>query len=119
MTTRTEYSDAWVCVDCYFAHHYGASERDGQWFAGGTDTPADREPLNKLEGYETTDNTCSDHTVEDLYDSDGDRTDETSACEYCGQTDYETGEQTFSWSSCDGCGSTLGGSRYRLAVWSA
>jgi hypothetical protein len=36
-------------------------------------------------------------------------------------TDSETDEgiQEFSWSSCDGCGLTLGGSRYRLAYWSA
>ena len=28
-----QYGDAWVCVECYFAHHYGATEHDGQWFA--------------------------------------------------------------------------------------
>jgi altronate hydrolase len=39
---------ATVCVDCYFAHHYGASEHGGAWFAGESDTPADREPLALL-----------------------------------------------------------------------
>ncbi len=85
-----DYGEAWVCTDCYFAHHYGAHEHEGQWFAGESDTAADREPLCKLEGYELADN-----------------------------TDSETGEgmDEFSWRSCDGCGSTLGGARYRLAVF--
>ncbi len=89
MTART-YSNVSVCEDCYFAHHYGAREIDGQWFAGDTDTPADREPLALLERYELSDN-----------------------------TDSETGDgiDTFSWQSCDGCGSHLGGSRYRLALF--
>jgi hypothetical protein len=87
---KTEYGDIMVCTDCYFAHHYGAHEHEGQWFAGESDSPCDDEPLSELDGYELADN-----------------------------TDSETGEgiDTFSWSSCDGCGSTLGGSRYRLAVW--
>ncbi len=92
--TRTieQATEYWVCVDCYFAHHYGATEHDGQWFAGDSDTPADREPLVKIEeGSETADWTDSE---------------------------TEEGIDSFSWSSCDGCGSTLGGSRYRLAVWS-
>jgi len=79
-----------VCTDCYFAHHYGAHEHDGEWFAGESDSPADREPLNKLAGYDLADD-----------------------------TDSETGDgiEDFSWSSCDGCGSLLGGSRHRLAVF--
>lgn len=87
-------SDAWVCVDCYFSHHYGATEHDGQWFPGpdpaGSHEPTDREPLARLEGFELADN-----------------------------TDSETGEgiDEFSWRSCDGCGSLLGGSRYRLALF--
>ncbi len=84
-------NDAWVCVDCYFAHHYGAHEHDGEWFAGDSYTPADREPLGKLAGCELADNTNSE---------------------------TEEGMDTFSRSPCDGCGSTLGGARYRLAVWS-
>lgn len=98
----------WVCEDCYFAHHYGHrdivvvgrlgaglnNERAGRAWVVGPDfsypeNVADREPLRLLDGY-------------DLYDN----------------TDAETDEgiDTFSWSSCDGCGSTLGGSRYRLAI---
>jgi hypothetical protein len=79
-----------VCTDCYFAHHYGATEHEGQWFAGESDTPCDREPLAKLAGLDLADN-----------------------------TDSETGDgiDEFSWSSCDGCGSTLGGSRYWLAIF--
>ena len=121
----TPYGEAWVCTDCYFAHHYGVTTvdreatddeshdwhggylRDGhslpniveetdhgltvrEWFAGDSDTPCDRQPLARLDGFDTADN-----------------------------TDGETGDgiHEFSWSSCDGCGSTLGGSRYRLSLW--
>ncbi len=88
--TRAEYGEAYVCVDCYFSHHYGATEHEGQWFAGESDAPCDREPLCKLEGYDLADN-----------------------------TDSESGEgmDDFSWRSCEGCGSTLGGARYRLALF--
>ncbi len=84
------YGEAYVCTDCYFAHHYGATERDGHWYAGESDSPADRPPLALLDGFELADN-----------------------------TDSETGEgmDDFSWSACSGCGSTLGGSRYRLALF--
>ena len=104
MNTITEHSDAWVCVDCYFAHHYGAhQDDDGLWYAGEDDEPVggsyliqqgdrshNREPLAQLDGYNLSDN-----------------------------TDSETGEgiDDFSWGACPGCGSTLGGARYRLAVW--
>ena len=89
MSTRT-YSDVWVCVDCYVSHHYGAHEHEGEWFAGDGDSPCDGEPLTLLADFHLADN-----------------------------TDAETGDgiDGFSWSRCDGCGSTLGGSRYRLAVW--
>lgn len=84
------FSDVWVCVDCYFAHHYGATKHEGQWFAGESDTACDREPLARLGGFDISDN-----------------------------TDSESGEgvDDFSWRSCGGCGSNLGGSRYRLALW--
>lgn len=89
-TDTARHSDVWVCVDCYFAHHYGAHEHEGEWFAGESDTPSDREPLSLLEGFDIADNTES-----------------------------STGEgiDDFSWQSCSGCGSTLGGSRYRIAIW--
>lgn len=94
----SEHYDIWVCVDCYFAHHYGAHEHDGQWFAGESDTPADREPLALLS------------TVAKYVSPWADVTD---------NTDSETGEgiDPFSSSACEGCGSPLGGARYRLAVW--
>lgn len=96
-TTTTNF-EAWVCIDCYFAHHYGTTHRthvvDGvtvsdEWFAGESDTPCDCEPLNLLDGCDLSDN-----------------------------TDSETGEgmDTFSSSYCQGCGSSLGGERYRLAA---
>ena len=90
MTARN-YSDVWVCVDCYVAHSYGATEVDGKWYVGDDrETPAHREPLWRLEGSETADNTNS-----------------------------ETGDgiDTFSWEWCEGCDSNLGGSRYRLALF--
>lgn len=92
-----DYSDAWVCTDCYFAHHYGATQHEGEWFAGESDSPGDREPLALLAGYDLADNTYPE----------GDDPDEPG----------ETGEDEFSMRSCDGCGSTLGGSRHRLAVF--
>jgi hypothetical protein len=90
MDAPTTHTDVMVCTDCYFTHHYGATEHDGQWFAGDSDTPSDGEPLALLDRSELADN-----------------------------TDSETGDgmETFSWSRCQGCGSTLGGSRYRLAVF--
>jgi hypothetical protein len=77
-----------VCVDCYFAHHYGATLVDGEWFAGESDSPCEREPLKHMDNCELADNTDSE---------------------------TEEGITDFSWGSCDGCGSNLGGSRYRLA----
>lgn len=76
-----------VCTDCYIAHHYGAAEHDGKWFAGESDTPCDREPLALLEGYDLADATDSE---------------------------YDDG---FSWGTCDGCGSNLGGTRFLLAIF--
>lgn len=86
----TDYGTAYVCTDCYFAHHYGATEHNGEWFAGESDTPSDREPLALLAAYDCADN-----------------------------TDSETGAgiEEFSMSRCEGCGSTLGGARYRLALF--
>jgi hypothetical protein len=96
MSATTHTADIMVCTDCYFAHHYGTTSQptaDGEtvWYSGESDESADREPLARL-----------------------------TECELSDNTDSETGEgiDDFSWSSCDGCGSTLGGSRYRLAVWS-
>lgn len=106
MTARTRHFDAWVCTDCYFAHH-GQDENAGQ--------APPRPPLALLDGYEITDNTCSDHYVGNVEDSDGNNV--TLACIHCGSDDEDSGERVFSWSRCDGCGSTLGGARHRLAIW--
>src|SRR5262245_16108506 len=72
--------NVYVCTDCYFAHHYGRTLVDDQWFAGESDTPADREPLGLLADYDLADNTDSD---------------------------TEDGIDEFSWASWEGCGSTL------------
>lgn len=76
-----------------------------EWFSGESDTPADREPLNKCDGLDLFDNTCSDHDWS------------AEVCDHCGQQGEggDDGKTEFTWSSCEGCGSTLGGSRYRLA----
>ena len=133
--------DVWVCTDCYFAHHYGiratvmgTDHLDPQpvpldevpgliadgwtvtWWAGDSDIPCDSEPLSQLDGLDLYDNTCSNHSVEDVYDDDGDRTGDTTECPECGHDDWEDGITDFSWSRCGGCGSMLGGSRYRLHV---
>lgn len=110
-----DHSDVWVCHDCYIAHHYGSHEHEGGWFAGDSDTPTDREPLARLADLEITDNVCSNHEVGQGIDPDGE--DIRIPCIHCGSDDFDDGEHEFSWSSCDGCGSSLGGSRYRLAVW--
>lgn len=89
MSAANKYTDAWVCVDCYFAHHYGMTEHGGEWFAGESDTPADREPLALLRGFGLGD----------------------------GTGENGEGSDTFSWRRCDGCGSSLGGTRYRLAIF--
>jgi ribosomal protein L37AE/L43A len=118
VSATREHSDAWVCTDCYMTHTNGASEHDGQWFVDGSDTPTDREPLARFGDSEVADNTCSNHSVVDVYDADGDRTGDTTACPHCEHDGHENGIDDFSWRSCEGCGSTLGGARYRLAVWS-
>lgn len=87
---RRDFSAAWVCLDCYLADAYGVTERGGRWFVGESDEPADREPLALLAGFDLTDD-----------------------------TDSNTGDgiDGFSSSACAGCGSTLGGARFRLAVF--
>jgi hypothetical protein len=94
--TATEYSAARVCVDCYYAHHYGTDaveNPDPRW-------SADKFSVATANGY-WADWHCSEH------DWDADE------CGQCG-TDND-GHDTFSWSRCDTCGTTAGGERYRLA----
>jgi hypothetical protein len=76
-----------ACTDCYLAHHYGAIDFEGQWFAGESDIPADRQPLALVPRF---------HYVADAMDDDH--------------------EPFFTWAPCDTCGSTLGGDRFDLAV---
>lgn len=84
---------AWVCVDCYFVHHYGyeADNIDENGLIRETGLKA-MGRLDDVHPFRVTDN-----------------------------TDSETGEgiEEFSWRNCAGCGSTLGGARYRLAIWEA
>lgn len=87
-----EYTDIWVCVDCYWIHHYGDISPDYR-DRDNTDERNDEclAAYMKLGGNQyVTDN-----------------------------TDSETGEgiDEFSWSPCQCCRSHLGGNRYRLAVW--
>lgn len=92
MTAREINRAVWVCTDCYFAHHYGAREHDGRWYAGEFDEPCEAgEPLRNLVSEELSD-----------------------------WTDSETGDGIDEFSSrwCDGCDSHYAGARYRLAVWS-
>jgi hypothetical protein len=126
MSIGERYGDVWVCTDCYFAHHYGtryeavpdaSGETVMMWFVGESDRPCEAgEPLSKLDGFEVTDHTCSDHYYgqDPQEDDDGEFTE---PCEQCGGTDREDGLIEFSWRACQGCGSHLGGARYRLALW--
>ena len=92
--TSERYGDAWVCSDCYFAHHYGVTKietpydinpdapEEGtdikvEWYAGESDTPCDREPLWALEGFELADNT--DCNAGDEYPW------STDTCEHCSE----------------------------------
>jgi hypothetical protein len=90
--TMRYHDSRWVCEDCYFAHHYGSNRNPdtGEWFAGESDTPADREPLRLVPGTVDLDDDVDPETGNGIY--------------------------TFSSARCEGCGSNLAGSRYRLAM---
>lgn len=122
-----------VCTDCYFTHHNGAHEdpdKPGVWYAGDSDEPCDRKPLSEIpDGRDITDWTDSDlsHDVV-AYQRDNmplRRLDTLTPHELEELSDLidrivlGDGIDEFSRSSCDGCGSTLGGARYRLALWDA
>ena len=103
--TAREHGEAWVCTDCYFAHHYGYRELAPDLFTIGPDfgreNATDREPLALLDEYELADWTYDE--------SDGENAEQIEQ--------HGTGLRDFSWSTCQGCGSTLGGSRSRLSTW--
>lgn len=121
----------WVCTDCYFAHHYGIHEHPDQpgiWYAGDTDTPADRKPLSDIEpGRELTDWTDSNlweqvfsYQIEQLPLTRLDNLTEAEIEELSALLDrlhQGSGIHEFSTSACDGCGTPLHGARYRLALW--
>lgn len=137
------HTDIWVCVDCYFAHHYGRHSHDREptdelhaWHGGylrGHDLPnmvSDENAENDSgllvrEWFAGESDTPSDREPLGLLDGleladntcSNHNGDDENECTECGRTGYEDGEDTFSWRSCHGCGSTLGGSRHRLAGW--
>lgn len=94
-----------VCVDCYFAHHYGFHSLAmggfliGPDFEPGKDWTA-REPLALVAGLELSDWTYDESGPENAEQIER----------------YGSGHTTFSHSACHGCGSTLSGSRERLAI---
>lgn len=135
----------WVCVDCYFTHHYGCHEHDGRWYAGESDTPCESgKPLRLVWDDDLSDWTCSDHAnytavcpgckglgygtwsserhLPDIHRPIHECTlcegtgELPIPCPHCGSSDDENGMIEFTWSSCQGCGSHLGGSRHRLAI---
>lgn len=131
-----ELGSAMVCIDCYMAHHYGATKNARE----ATDAEAarylcghDDRSLMGLEFAETdaglqvtewfageSDQRCEGGEPLRLLPDDREVTDWTydySDPEYSMEVDrYGDGQRDFSWSSCDGCGSHLGGSRHRLAI---
>lgn len=140
MTDEHPQGDVMVCVDCYFTHHYGCTPysidpaaddgpltgpirldevaaylADGWtvlWRVSEYDEFVDLEPLHALDGYDLSDNTCSDHNSEDTVDDFGDPI--IAPCTQCGRDDHDNGIHEFSRSWCDGCNSPLAGTRYRL-----
>lgn len=109
------YTDVWVCSDCMLAEN----GYDDHLNEDGTVTATGLEPFGLWrQNHRLTDNTCSNHDVEDTYDEDSYRDGGTTTCPHCGQDGHESGIDEFSWRQCSGCGSTLGGSRYRYAAHS-
>lgn len=123
--TLESYGSIEVCVDCYFAHHYGAHEYDGQWYSGESDTPCEFEPMSDIaDDFHVFDNTCADHETLEIWITDeygSDEQDGYTDCPHCGRPGWDdeggTGITEFSHRSCDGCKSHLAGSRYRLSLW--
>jgi len=129
MSGHMSRAEFWVCVDCYFAHHYGAERvvreatdaEVAHWLHSEHNTYHAREVM----GIEFTE------TPEGVEAAEWFAGDSDSRCEggeplrlipeiaeVFDWTDSESGEgiDEFSWRFCDGCGSRLGGSRHRLAV---
>lgn len=91
-------SAAWVCVDCFYAYHYGPAaveSPDHRW-----NPDKFRESMAKNE-YE--DWSCVAHEYGESW------------CEHC-DSDSD-GTETFSMSFCDTCRNPAGGSRHRLGCY--
>lgn len=135
MTNLDDLTAVDVCVDCYFAHHYGATriEREAteaeavRWRCGHDDRS-----LMGLEFTETehglmvvewfageSDTRCEGgeplHLLEGLDISDW-TYDESNPENADDVERYGSGHTEFTRRSCQGCGCTLGGSRERLAI---
>jgi hypothetical protein len=91
--------EIWACTDCLFAHHYGPdSIESAEW---------DRDTYeSEITGLDLSDYSCTAH--------DGTAASE---CAECGRESDESGYSEFSRQSCELCRSSLGGSRFRMAVW--
>lgn len=119
-----------VCEECYFAYHYGADEATATTTYINDPEGAEKRSAELLKLIEDqrdlTDWTYPSAKFEHrtIVDEDGDEVRVVRLIDYDGsditdQADGDTGITDFSWKSCDGCGSDLGGSRYRLAMWSS
>lgn len=90
--------ERWVCVDCYFAYHYGVKDvenPDPRWNSS--------KFLEAIGRNEWTDWSCPEHNYESSW------------CYECDSDEDDT--QTFSKSPCQTCDSPAHGSRHRLAEW--
>jgi hypothetical protein len=115
----TDYGDAWVCTDCYFAHHYGARQEEtvvevgwledeqrygirgaNLWYAG-----EDDEPVGGW--HEIRVNHALDHNREPLglIEDDIEITDNTCSNHYYGQN-CETDDDGNNVEPCEQCGSS-------------
>lgn len=91
----------WVCVDCYFTHHYGAPSED-------PDYVPDREPLGLIDdGDEITAGMSWEDHADDCPNREAERWIADCECEHI----------SFTWAFCQACGSMLGGDRFALTVW--
>jgi hypothetical protein len=110
-----------VCVDCYFAHHFGVVTQERPMSGA--------EEANYLNGWTHLDPPGRiEYTDNELMITQWFAGDSDTPCDrepLLLLDDYELadwvvdgeGIDEFSWSSCEGCGSGLGGSRYRLALY--
>lgn len=126
MSALVDYGDAWVCTDCYFAHHQGVTVVDRE----ATDDEAHDWHAGYIRSGHTLPNVIEETdeglTIREWFAGESDTPCDREPLAYiddgldlADNTDSETGEgiHDFSHSACDGCHSHLGGSRYRLHLW--